>query len=61
MKLIHRFYTFDCGWTRGQLWFLLIWTLYWVTLALYEAHRYDTARDAAIYWQQKALSQPLIK
>jgi hypothetical protein len=57
MKLIHRFYAFGCGWTKAQLWFLAFFTLYWIALALYEAHRYDLAREAAIYWQQKALNQ----
>jgi hypothetical protein len=57
MKLIHRWFVFSCGWTRGQLWFLAFFTLYWVALACYATHRYDLAREAAIYWQQKALNQ----
>jgi hypothetical protein len=59
MKLLHRFYVFGCGWNRGQLWFLLFFTLYWIAVALYAGHRYDVARDAAIYWQEKALNQTL--
>ena len=59
MKLIHRYFVFACSWTPSQLAFLAIFTAFWIALALYAAHRYDLARDAAIYWQQKALNQTL--
>ena len=55
MKLIHRWFVFTAGWTNGQLAFLAIFAAFWCALAFYEAHRYDVARDAAIYWQQRAL------
>ena len=56
MKLHTRFYVWTCGWTASHLWFLFGIVVWWFGVAMYATHRYEKARDSAVYWHERAIT-----
>jgi hypothetical protein len=45
MKLSYRWIGWSCLWTRGQVWFLALWTCAWLAGLGYVTHRFWQERD----------------
>lgn len=54
-RLYVRWYVWCNRWTRSQLIFLFVVAMIPLFIALYAANRFVQARQAALYWQEKAI------
>jgi hypothetical protein len=56
MKPWTKLWVWSCGWTPSHCWFLICFALFWLAVALWAEHRFEQARDAALYWQERAIT-----
>jgi len=54
-RLYTRWWIWCNRWTRSQIIFLLVVAMIPSIAALYAAHRFVKAQEAAYYWQEKAV------
>ena len=55
MKIIQSYRNWCRMWTRSQLFFLFVMAAIPIAIAFYASVRFVKARNAAYYWQEKAI------